>query len=691
MESEGAVTIPQLVESLSQAPPAPAGQRGSNSNVHRTHSHKGSRYYERTRKDLFTDTFCNVCGAVLLFESQRISHYEGKKHAQKVRIYFQRTNEQEPEEVHYKKISADQMTFQMDGNEVSDENKFCKLCSMVFSSAVVAQSHYVGKIHAKKLKNLTAEQAALFSPAVTIAQRIVYNESDKGPRATATKSNSLHPHTEKPRQDVKIDLHSLSENAIESNDSDKYCKLCSAQFNNPSMAQEHYGGKRHTRNVHRQRMMAELRDEEAVLSDSSASVGVNMYKCPVCSLTFTSIEMYQSHMQGNKHQFKSVPKARCDVARLQKPSAPAHSESLEPLHRPCHKGLVSLQKYPTPKKTESHAEGAPFPDRPPASQEKHAAAPHEQTAHARPGCAEKEQRSTRPINPTSRRRPPRPDPPAPQEPTTGARRPGSPENLVVNLIKNSKKSYESFQDELADYIKVQKARGLEPKTSLRKGKDCFEDGPEDRPAPEERVPSERRAPFERTRTFPDTFSRVARYRAPYLSTIQRNYLREQRLEKSQPRMKHSAEQHHIQETPVKGNISGKSTADTRESAQHTSSDESSGSYHRERRQKRKLRKEKRHKGSDDPKKGEGQEAKKRKKSIQEAESEKDDSDMKPKTDEMDTANEDTVKHKKEKKCKADSCSDKSSKKHKRDKEKKKKDMDPRTEEEKLWDESILGF
>ncbi|XP_069488296.1 lysine-rich coiled-coil protein 1 isoform X8 [Ambystoma mexicanum] len=598
MESEGAVTIPQLVESLSQAPPAPAGQRGSNSNVHRTHSHKGSRYYERTRKDLFTDTFCNVCGAVLLFESQRISHYEGKKHAQKVRIYFQRTNEQEPEEVHYKKISADQMTFQMDGNEVSDENKFCKLCSMVFSSAVVAQSHYVGKIHAKKLKNLTAEQAALFSPAVTIAQRIVYNESDKGPRATATKSNSLHPHTEKPRQDVKIDLHSLSENAIESNDSDKYCKLCSAQFNNPSMAQEHYGGKRHTRNVHRQRMMAELRDEEAVLSDSSASVGVNMYKCPVCSLTFTSIEMYQSHMQGNKHQFKSVPKARCDVARLQKPSAPAHSESLEPLHR---------------------------------------------------------------------------------------------ENLVVNLIKNSKKSYESFQDELADYIKVQKARGLEPKTSLRKGKDCFEDGPEDRPAPEERVPSERRAPFERTRTFPDTFSRVARYRAPYLSTIQRNYLREQRLEKSQPRMKHSAEQHHIQETPVKGNISGKSTADTRESAQHTSSDESSGSYHRERRQKRKLRKEKRHKGSDDPKKGEGQEAKKRKKSIQEAESEKDDSDMKPKTDEMDTANEDTVKHKKEKKCKADSCSDKSSKKHKRDKEKKKKDMDPRTEEEKLWDESILGF
>lgn len=30
---------------------------------------------EATRKDLFTDTFCKVCGAVLQFESQRISHY----------------------------------------------------------------------------------------------------------------------------------------------------------------------------------------------------------------------------------------------------------------------------------------------------------------------------------------------------------------------------------------------------------------------------------------------------------------------------------------------------------------------------------------------------------------------------------------------------------------------------------------
>lgn len=33
-----------------------------------------------------------------------------------------------------------------------DKQKFCELCNMVFSSAVVAKSHYEGKIHTKNLR-----------------------------------------------------------------------------------------------------------------------------------------------------------------------------------------------------------------------------------------------------------------------------------------------------------------------------------------------------------------------------------------------------------------------------------------------------------------------------------------------------------------------------------------------------------
>ncbi|XP_020028285.1 lysine-rich coiled-coil protein 1-like [Castor canadensis] len=40
-------------------------------------------------------------------------------------------------------------------------------------------------------------------------------------------------------------------------------------------------------------------------------------------------------------------------------------------------------------------------------------------------------------------------------------------------MKHSKKSSDSFQDELEDYIKVQKARGLEPKTCFRKMREDY--------------------------------------------------------------------------------------------------------------------------------------------------------------------------------------------------------------------------
>lgn len=37
-------------------------------------------------------------------------------------------------------------------NRTTDKNHFCELCNMVFSSHVVAKSHYEGKIHTKNLR-----------------------------------------------------------------------------------------------------------------------------------------------------------------------------------------------------------------------------------------------------------------------------------------------------------------------------------------------------------------------------------------------------------------------------------------------------------------------------------------------------------------------------------------------------------
>uniref|UniRef100_A0A4W5KND7 Zgc:171482 n=1 Tax=Hucho hucho TaxID=62062 RepID=A0A4W5KND7_9TELE len=37
---------------------------------------------------LFTESYCNICNAQLISESQRTAHYESKKHANKVRLFY---------------------------------------------------------------------------------------------------------------------------------------------------------------------------------------------------------------------------------------------------------------------------------------------------------------------------------------------------------------------------------------------------------------------------------------------------------------------------------------------------------------------------------------------------------------------------------------------------------------------------
>ncbi|NXC69072.1 ZMAT1 protein, partial [Anhinga anhinga] len=288
---------------------------------------------EATRKDLFTDTFCKVCRAVLQFESQRMSHYKGKKHAQKVRHYIQMRGEKDEGQEHGKQKKMECISFQMDGSTVLDKNKYCNLCNMIFTSPVVALSHYLGKIHTKKLKQLSGGQAHM--PAQSM-QPISAEESS-----------------------------SSSNTRLKLNDPDKYCKLCCALFNNPVTAQQHYVGKKHRRNEARRKILEELGDK-AIPAESStngkqnmsrfflSAVGVGHYMCLICNVTLTSIEMYQSHVQGNKHQVK--------------------------------------------------------------------------------------------------------------------------ETVLINLTKESKKTYDSFQDELTDYVEVQKARGLEARRYLGKAeKEEFQD------------------------------------------------------------------------------------------------------------------------------------------------------------------------------------------------------------------------
>ncbi|XDV20932.1 hypothetical protein PO909_026136 [Leuciscus waleckii] len=110
-----------------------------------------------------------------------------------------------------------------------DKNKCCTLCNMSFTSAVVAQSHYQGKIHAKRLKLLLGEQ-----PAITAKE--VPPSPVKTPSSETSPVSSTRQHR----------------------DSDRYCQLCNAWFNNPGMAQQHYDGKKHKKNAARADLLEQL-------------------------------------------------------------------------------------------------------------------------------------------------------------------------------------------------------------------------------------------------------------------------------------------------------------------------------------------------------------------------------------------------------------------------------------------------
>ncbi|XP_029448879.1 lysine-rich coiled-coil protein 1 isoform X2 [Rhinatrema bivittatum] len=568
MESEGAI-IPQLVESLNQKASATessvAGSDNSSS-VYTIHCQKDI-LDEQTRKKLFTDTFCKVCGAMLQFESQRISHYEGKKHAQKVRLYFQMHQEQE--EAIIKKPKIDHVNFHVDGSSVVDKNKFCSLCNMVFTSAIVAQSHYVGKVHAKKLRQLTGDQVLLSPLSSQFFPQTTQLENDTLVTNTLPAIPPQTPAEEPKQQDADTELLSSLDNALDLDDPDKYCKLCSAPFNSPLMAQQHYIGKKHQRNMARKKMMAEMQDE-AVSADSNAGVGT--YICPICNITLTSIEMYQSHMQGNKHQIK--------------------------------------------------------------------------------------------------------------------------ENMVVNLMKNSKKTYSSFQDELADYIKVQQARGLEPKTCFRKP-----GGGERQESYEHEKEKNGNTEWSKDFTFKQggfpessSISHTVESRLPDWSPVQDSSLRKHNPQKfvcsaEQSRQMPSFQSSLCNHPSVVSHKDLKQSPSDKEDSS-SSSNSSSNSYKKARRQKRKHREERRHRRDRE----EETAKKKRKKSSEETDSGRDDEKLKSKKEKLEATeptNGEKSKHRKEKKNKQETPADKGDKKHK--KEKKTKTKDPRTEEEKLWDESILGF
>ncbi|XP_028451920.1 zinc finger protein 346 [Perca flavescens] len=232
--------------------------------------------------DLFSDSQCKVCSAVLISESQKLTHYQSKKHANKVRRYLSMRTEKEPAVKKFRSSSDSDCN-----NGDTDRSKVCHVCNMTFSSAVMAESHYQGKVHAKNLRLKAV-----------------------GPQAPAVASQT--PPTVQPKKKPADDSSGApaTGGGNNNNNPDRFCSICQASFNNPLMAQQHYVGKKH------RKQMTKLKLMETYGPSTAPASTLKGYQCTVCGIELNSVEQYQSHISGAKHK-NQVKKSGLNAAENQ--------------------------------------------------------------------------------------------------------------------------------------------------------------------------------------------------------------------------------------------------------------------------------------------------------------------------------------------------------------------------------------
>ncbi|XP_029985594.1 zinc finger protein 346 isoform X3 [Sphaeramia orbicularis] len=242
--------------------------------------------------DLFSEAQCKVCSAVLISESQKLTHYQSKKHANKVRRYLSLQNEKEPV---FKKLKSPSSDNQDCNNGDSDREKVCHMCNMTFSSPVMAESHYQGRIHAKNLRLKTVGLPNTIAPQTAPPAPPKKTPADESSGAPAAGSD-------------------------DNNNPDRFCSICQASFNNPLMAQQHYVGKRHRKQMKKRKLM------ETYGPSTSPAATLRGYPCTICKLELNSVEQYQSHISGAKHK-NQVKKSGVKPAEGEKvEEQPPHSD-----------------------------------------------------------------------------------------------------------------------------------------------------------------------------------------------------------------------------------------------------------------------------------------------------------------------------------------------------------------------------
>ncbi|XP_041029773.1 zinc finger matrin-type protein 3 isoform X1 [Carcharodon carcharias] len=131
--------------------------------------------------DLCRPLLCKLCNVSLNSTQQAQAHYQGKNHSKKLRNYY--AGHQcvaAPKATHFVDQPGTQLhpPASQSGSPktagrviMATANDYCKLCDASFSSPAVAQAHYQGKNHAKRLRLAEAQKSNSLSAATELTKR----------------------------------------------------------------------------------------------------------------------------------------------------------------------------------------------------------------------------------------------------------------------------------------------------------------------------------------------------------------------------------------------------------------------------------------------------------------------------------------------------------------------------------------
>ncbi|XP_058147137.1 zinc finger matrin-type protein 1-like [Dasypus novemcinctus] len=258
------------------------------------------------------------------------------------------------------------------------------------------------------------------------------------------------------------------------------------------------------------------------------------------------------------------------------------------------------------------------------------------------------------------------------------------------LPVHSKRTYDSFQVELEDYIKVQRARGLQPKTCFRKLGNSSMETHGYREMEDFRASYklfEQRLPFVTFQTYPGSYSILqamesqlphfllchdSKQRIHSVSSCQftRDYFSEKPVPLSLSQQENNSDLYSV-ESEVHKHLSSENNTSCHQAG------------HKQRHQKRRRHLKE---GEETPEKEHSKHKRKKRYEGKDLDKDKSIQQRKREMDQVKIGSR-KLKHRKKKKSQ-DLVSEKEEHKHRKEK---KKPAVEKTEEEMLWDESILGF